>query len=399
MTACLPAGRRYIVTVALETDLNLGQGDEVQIITPACQSGGATVLTAPLDLAAPADTAVPSMVTFRSQRSVGARSNPTFPMNDDPLYQVGYAIGIAVDVTSGASVAQGTATHDAVMPIVRQLVNALAEARDRANLFEGFVERLETQHITWTGPDGAETHPDWCRECRVDQARDAARVEIDRREAEWTEERHRYTKTVAWLDERLAAANMQLEAVLRICNDRDRPGVGEGGLGYSMAQDDIRRAIDRAVPVHDPAHREAARQLLAEHGWGTEEAEVIAAAMAPFVARRLAAGKSGLPSPNAPQPIRPAARPSRAVFVPEDAEEQLQDVLERRADGIVDWITPEMDWQYAAVTVLELVQSWGIDAGPQVTHHSNDGVSGTIIGPRTFAATDRTPAPSPDDPT
>jgi hypothetical protein len=47
----------------------------------------------------------------------------------DPLYDVGYAIAINVDVTSAASVAQGSATSDAVMPIVQRLVDELARAR------------------------------------------------------------------------------------------------------------------------------------------------------------------------------------------------------------------------------------------------------------------------------
>lgn len=35
---------------------------------------------------------------------------------------------------------------------------------------QDMLERMETRHITWTGPDGNETHPDWCRECRVEAA-------------------------------------------------------------------------------------------------------------------------------------------------------------------------------------------------------------------------------------
>lgn len=34
---------------------------------------------------------------------------------------------------------------------------------------QGMVQRLETEHVDWIGPDGTKTHPDWCRECRVER--------------------------------------------------------------------------------------------------------------------------------------------------------------------------------------------------------------------------------------
>lgn len=43
------------------------------------------------------------------------------------------------------------------------------------------LERMETTHVKFRGPDGEQIHPDWCRECRVTKAqreRDEARAAI-----------------------------------------------------------------------------------------------------------------------------------------------------------------------------------------------------------------------------
>lgn len=40
------------------------------------------------------------------------------------------------------------------------------------------LERMDTQHTTFSGPDGKEIHPHWCRECRVSELK-AAIADID----------------------------------------------------------------------------------------------------------------------------------------------------------------------------------------------------------------------------
>lgn len=58
------------------------------------------------------------------------------------------------------------------------------------------LERMETQHVTFFGPDGEEFHPDWCRECRVDKARaelDEVRASCTRVAREFDSLHGRYT--------------------------------------------------------------------------------------------------------------------------------------------------------------------------------------------------------------
>ena len=63
----------------------------------------------------------------------------------DPIYDVGYAIGVNVDVTSAASVAQGSATSAAVMPIVQRLVDELAKARRQRTPYRSLAPRDREQ--------------------------------------------------------------------------------------------------------------------------------------------------------------------------------------------------------------------------------------------------------------
>jgi hypothetical protein len=43
----------------------------------------------------------------------------------------------------------------------------LAERDEHIEVLNRLIENMETQHVTWSGPDGRIHHPDWCRECRV----------------------------------------------------------------------------------------------------------------------------------------------------------------------------------------------------------------------------------------
>lgn len=48
-----------------------------------------------------------------------------------------------------------------------------------------------------------------------------------------------------WAKQReFANETLRVSAALQVCNNPRRAGVGEGGLGYSMAQDDVRKAIE-----------------------------------------------------------------------------------------------------------------------------------------------------------
>lgn len=64
----------------------------------------------------------------------------------------------------------------------RQLLLWLhAKAVWQRDVAHQMLERIETQHIVWTVAGSTEEiHPDWCRECRVDNLR----TEIDRQRAE-----------------------------------------------------------------------------------------------------------------------------------------------------------------------------------------------------------------------
>lgn len=48
-----------------------------------------------------------------------------------------------------------------------------AEAAWQRDAGYQMLERLETQHVDFIGPDGNRIHPDWCRECRVQPLKDA----------------------------------------------------------------------------------------------------------------------------------------------------------------------------------------------------------------------------------
>lgn len=50
------------------------------------------------------------------------------------------------------------------------------------------LERMETLHVTFTGPDGEELHPDWCRECRVAKVQ-AALGDLERQRDAWWNQR------------------------------------------------------------------------------------------------------------------------------------------------------------------------------------------------------------------
>lgn len=50
------------------------------------------------------------------------------------------------------------------------------------------LERMESQHVTFHGPDGEEYHPDWCRECRVDKVR-AELDDLTRQRDDWWDQR------------------------------------------------------------------------------------------------------------------------------------------------------------------------------------------------------------------
>lgn len=45
------------------------------------------------------------------------------------------------------------------------------ELTANADALLNMLNRMETQHIEFHGPDGQVFHPDWCRECRIDQVR------------------------------------------------------------------------------------------------------------------------------------------------------------------------------------------------------------------------------------
>lgn len=60
-----------------------------------------------------------------------------------------------------------------------------AEARYHRDVAHQMLERLETQHVTWTVAGSTEEiHPDWCRECRVDKLRAELQRERESRQAE-----------------------------------------------------------------------------------------------------------------------------------------------------------------------------------------------------------------------
>lgn len=45
----------------------------------------------------------------------------------------------------------------------------ITELLTRTESLQKAVERFETEHVDFIGPDGEKFHPDWCRECRVDR--------------------------------------------------------------------------------------------------------------------------------------------------------------------------------------------------------------------------------------
>jgi hypothetical protein len=57
---------------------------------------------------------------------------------------------------------------DIVLAEVRPEMERLLAANES---LLAMLERMETQHVTFSGPSGEEIHPDWCRECRVDKVR------------------------------------------------------------------------------------------------------------------------------------------------------------------------------------------------------------------------------------
>lgn len=68
-----------------------------------------------------------------------------------------------------------------------QLRAEIARLRGTNEALLAMLERMETLHVTWFGPDGEEYHPDWCRECRVDKvAAELADLE-SQRDAWWNQ--------------------------------------------------------------------------------------------------------------------------------------------------------------------------------------------------------------------
>jgi hypothetical protein len=49
----------------------------------------------------------------------------------------------------------------------QRAVGSKADLIKQVEVLNRIIENMETQHVTWQGPDGAIHHPDWCRECRV----------------------------------------------------------------------------------------------------------------------------------------------------------------------------------------------------------------------------------------
>lgn len=69
-----------------------------------------------------------------------------------------------------AELAMALGHRDASAPIPDEQDAEIERLRSTNASLLAMLERMETLHVTWHGPDGEEYHPDWCRECRVDKA-------------------------------------------------------------------------------------------------------------------------------------------------------------------------------------------------------------------------------------
>lgn len=58
-----------------------------------------------------------------------------------------------------------------VQPVLEHQAAEVQQLRAANASLLAMLERMETLHVTFHGPDGEEYHPDWCRECRVDKVR------------------------------------------------------------------------------------------------------------------------------------------------------------------------------------------------------------------------------------
>lgn len=75
-----------------------------------------------------------------------------------------------------------------VQPVLEHQAAEVQQLRAANASLLAMLERMETLHVTFHGPDGEEYHPDWCRECRVDNVR-AELDDVLRQRDDWWNQR------------------------------------------------------------------------------------------------------------------------------------------------------------------------------------------------------------------
>lgn len=88
--------------------------------------------------------------------------------NEDPFALLRRWLSLQVGGTELASAVGTTKDSQAQITALLSQIESLIES----------VNKLETEHVTWIGPNGARLHPAWCRECRVSRVMNGVREAI-----------------------------------------------------------------------------------------------------------------------------------------------------------------------------------------------------------------------------
>lgn len=78
---------------------------------------------------------------------------------EDKRYLLTRWLSLRTSMTTIAAIKGSTTDSQAQVTALLTTIDSLQKT----------LERMETEHVDWRGPDGAKRHPDWCRECRVNR--------------------------------------------------------------------------------------------------------------------------------------------------------------------------------------------------------------------------------------